>query len=348
MRRKLILIFSALFFAAIPRSSPAAQPGTVIEEFRLPAGDPGLSLYVRNKHPAGQEKFSPGRILLYVHGATYPAETSFDLALGGLSWMDYIAAHGYDVYLVDVRGYGLSTRPPEMSQPAEQNPPIVRTEVAIGDVATAVDFILKRRGVPRIDLLGWSWGTSIMGGYAARHPDKVEKLVLYAPLWLPSGAALADPGKTLGAYRAVSVADAKARWYNGVPEAKKKTLIPEGWFDLWAQATFATDAEGARQTPPVLRAPNGVLADRREFWEAGKPLYDPSLITAPTLIVHAEWDADLPSPHSHALFAKLTNARYKRFVEIGEGTHTVLMEKNRLQLFLEVQHFLDEEPREGQ
>ena len=31
--------------------------------------------------------------------------------VNGMSWMDYIARHGYDVYLVDVRGYGRSTRP---------------------------------------------------------------------------------------------------------------------------------------------------------------------------------------------------------------------------------------------
>jgi len=29
-------------------------------------------------------------------------------------------------------------------------------------------------------------------------------------------------------------------------------------------------------------------------------------------------------------------------VQIGEGTHTIIMEKNRLQLFSEVQLFLDE------
>jgi hypothetical protein len=36
------------------------------------------------------------------------------------------------------------------------------------------------------------------------------------------------------------------------------------------------------------------------------------------------------------------NAPYKRYVEIGEGTHTVMMEKNRMNLFREVQLFLDE------
>lgn len=38
----------------------------------------------------------------------------------------------------------------------------------------------------------------------------------------------------------------------------------------------------------------------------------------------------------------MTGALYKRYVQIGEGTHTVIMEKNRMQLFREVQSFLDE------
>jgi alpha-beta hydrolase superfamily lysophospholipase len=45
---------------------------------------------------------------------------------------------------------------------------------------------------------------------------------------------------------------------------------------------------------------------------------------------------------AQALFARLTSAPTKRYVVIGEGTHTVIMERNRLQLFREVQLFLDE------
>ena len=41
-------------------------------------------------------------------------------------------------------------------------------------------------------------------------------------------------------------------------------------------------------------------------------------------------------------FAKLVNATYKRFVELGEGTHTVMMENNRMQFFREIRGFLDE------
>ena len=115
-----------------------------------------------------------------------------------------------------------------------------------------------------------------------------------------------------------------------------------------ADATFATDPIGARQSPPVLRAPNGVVADGRDFWSTGKPLYDPVDIRVPTFLAHAEWDADLPNYMLYAYFEKLTNTPYKRYVQIGEGTHTVFMEKNRMQLFLSVQQFLDEMVEPGQ
>jgi pimeloyl-ACP methyl ester carboxylesterase len=326
----------------------AKTPKLVMEEFMVPAVDPGIDLYVRNKHPRGVKKFPGEKILLYVHGATYPSETAFDLKLNGLSWMDYIAQHGYDVYLVDLRGYSKSTRPPEMDKPAADNEPIVRTETAVKDVGAAVDFILKRRGVSKINLMGWSWGTSIMGWYTTQNNDKVNRLVLYAPQWMRDAPSLTDSGGKLGAYRSVSRDAAKGRWLTGVPEDKKADLIPPGWFEAWADATFATDPVGAAKTPPVLRAPNGVVQDGREVWSAGKSLYDPAGIRVPTFLAHAEWDADLPNYMLYAYFAKLTNAPYKRYVQIGEGTHTVIMEKNRMQLFQAVQQFLDERLKPNQ
>ena len=80
----------------------------VMEEFRVPS-DAGIEVYVRNKRPAGMTQFSAAKTVIYVHGATYPSETAFDLQLDGMSWMDYIAKQGYDVYLLDVRGYGKAT-----------------------------------------------------------------------------------------------------------------------------------------------------------------------------------------------------------------------------------------------
>jgi pimeloyl-ACP methyl ester carboxylesterase len=349
-RKPLVAILGVLFASCLTAAEkgPAGVADLVMEEFMVPAADAGIQLYLRNKHPKDLKTYPAEKVLLFVHGATYPAETAFDLRLGGVSWMEYIAVRGYDVYCVDLRGYGRSTRPPEMDQPAEQNEPIVRTETAVKDVGAAVDFILKRRGVARINLMGWSWGTTTMGWYTAQHNDRVNKLVLYAPQWLRNSASLIDKGGKLGAYRTVSAEAARTRWLTGVPEEKKADLIPAGWFEAWAGATFATDPVGSKQSPPTIRAPNGVLLDNREFWNAGKEVYNPTEIRVPTFLAHAEWDQDLPSYMLYAYFAKLTNAPYKSYIEIGEGTHTVVMEKNRMILFRAVQAFLDEPFRSGE
>src|SRR5262249_2160788 len=112
--------------AAAPVGGKAAADtatNLVTEEFMIDATDPDTKLYVRNKHPEDIQRLVPERTLLFVYGATQPAEATFDLPLEGVSWMDNIARHGWDVYLVDVRGYGRATRPPQMDQPAQSNPP---------------------------------------------------------------------------------------------------------------------------------------------------------------------------------------------------------------------------------
>jgi pimeloyl-ACP methyl ester carboxylesterase len=323
-----------------PSGASAAQP-VAMEEFMV-ASDPGIQVYVRNKYPRGSSRFPATKVVLYVHGATYPSETAFDLPLDGLSWMDYIAQRGYDVYLVNLRGYSRSTKPREMSEPPDKNPPLVRTETAIRDIAAAVDFIRQRRGVDKVSLIGWSWGTTVMAKYTTLNNDKVHKLVLYAPQWIRNTPSLIGGADAkIAAYRTVTKTAARERWLTGVPADKKASLIPAGWYEAWEQATFATDQKGP--APGSLRAPNGILQDGREYWSAQKPLYDPALIRVPTLVVHAEWDADLPSYMPQQYFTKLVNVPYKAFLEIGEGTHTVIMEKNRMQLFHGVQAFLDDQ-----
>jgi pimeloyl-ACP methyl ester carboxylesterase len=301
--------------ATLLATAAAAQSELVSEEMMVKSPDAGIELYVRNKRPTAMTAFRPERTLLYVHGATYPASTAFDLKLDGLSWMEYIAARGYDVYLLDLRGYGKSTRPKEMAEDAKSNPPIVRTDTAVKDIGTVVDFILARRNIPRLNLMGWSWGTVTMATYTTQNPGKVERLVLYAPGWIRQTASLVQAGPgPLGAYRTVTREQARQRWMTGVPEDKKATLIPSGWFDAWADATFATDPEGSRASPQFIRAPNGVVHDSQEYWAAGKAYYDPAKITVPTLLVHAEWDRDLPPYMAQTLFPLLVNSPGKRYV----------------------------------
>ena len=330
--------------AAVP--ALAQTPALITEEMMVKTADAGIEVYVRNKRPANMTNFRPEQTVLYVHGATYPSETAFDLKLDGLSWMEYIASRGYDVWLVDLRGYGKSVRPPEMADKPEANPPIVRGETAVKDIGTAVDFILAKRNIARLNLLGWSWGTTLMATYTTQNAAKVERLVLYAPAWIRQTASLVQAGPgPLASYRMVNREQAKQRWYTGVPEDKKADLIPAGWFDAWADATFATDPVGARMNPAVVRAPNGVVQDGTEFFGAGKPYYDPAKITVPTLLVGAEWDRDTPPYMAQTLFPLLVNAPGKRYVALAEGTHTIIMERNRLKLFEAVQAFLDEAKR---
>jgi alpha-beta hydrolase superfamily lysophospholipase len=182
-----------------------------------------------------------------------------------------------------------------------------------------------------------------MATYTTQNADKVQRLVLYAPVWIRTTASLVQTGSgPTPAYRSVRRDQALGRWLTGVPEDKKASLIPAGWFDAWANATWATDPAGAAMTPPVLRAPNGVVQDGLEFFGAGKAYYDPAKITVPTLLVGAEWDRDTPPYMAQTLFPLLVNSPAKRYVMLAEGTHTIVMEKNRLELFKAVQSFLDE------
>lgn len=332
--------------AALASAAYAQAPNIVMEEMMVPSSDPGIEIYVRNKHRADMSTFRPERTLVLVHGSTYPAHTAFDLKLDGLSWMDYIAAHGYDVYLLDLRGYGKSTRPKEMEEDPKANPPLVRGDTAVRDIGSVVDFVLNRRNLPRVTLLGHSWGTTLMATYTTQNAAKVERLVLYAPVWIRTTPSLVQTGSgPIGAYRLVTQEQAQARRMTGVPEDKKAELFPAGWFETWAAATWASDPKAAERNPPAVRAPNGTVQDTAEYWAAGKAYYDPAKITVPTLLVLGEWDRDTPTYMAQTLFPLLVNAPGKRLVILAAGTHSMYMEKNRLKLFEAVQSFLDEAGR---
>ena len=79
-----------------------------------------------------------------------------------------------------------------------------------------------------------------------------------------------------------------------------------------------------------------------EFWTSGKTMYDPAQITVPTLIAIGEWDKDTPPYMAQAIFPLLVNSPGKRLVMLAEGTHHMMLEKNREALFRAVQAFLDE------
>jgi pimeloyl-ACP methyl ester carboxylesterase len=312
------------------------------EDIRVPYGDE-VQIFVRNKRPEGVQTFKSDRIAIIMHGATYPGSSTFDLPVAGKSWMDYMAERGFDVYALDLPGYGLSTRPAAMDLPPNQNPPFMRGTEAVKAIGAVVDYVRKRRGVEKVNLIGHSWGTTLCATYTTENQAKVGRLVLYAPIWLRTTASPIQVQGTLGAYRVVSREQTLARWLSGIPEDKKASLIPAGWFDMWASATFATDPKGEGKT---LRAPNGVVQDGLEYWGATLPqaYWDPTKIIAPVLLVLAEWDRDAPLYMAQTLYPLLANAAWKRHVVLSSGTHFIVMESNRILLFRTVQQFLEEAP----
>ena len=77
-------------------------------------------IYVREIVVAGtalRGRPAPGNVVLFVHGAGTPAEVSFDVPYKDYSWMAYLAKAGFDVFSMDMTGYGRSTRPPAMNDP---------------------------------------------------------------------------------------------------------------------------------------------------------------------------------------------------------------------------------------
>src|SRR5260370_27714228 len=110
MRLKRLSLCALLAPFAMPVSAMAEEakaskaPEIVMEEFHIPSTDAGITLYVRNKHPAGIKRFPVNKILLYVHGGGGSSATRFHLPLYGLSWVAYAAPHGYYAPLFAVPG----------------------------------------------------------------------------------------------------------------------------------------------------------------------------------------------------------------------------------------------------
>lgn len=298
-------------------------------------------IHVRNKRPTTETHFDPERIVIMQHGATY-GSVAFDQRFNGVSWMDYLAMRGFDAYCLDLPGYGNSERPTIMDEPAGDNAPFMRTPDAASCLARVVDFVCERRGVPKVSLIGWSWGTAIASYFSAGAIDRVTRLVLYAPVWdrRESGPSPIQPDGPLGAYRTVSREATLARRQRGLSDADK-SVMPSAWFDEWWAATAASDPLGAGET---IRAPNGVVLDGIEYWEVGRPLYDPAKLSIPVLVVVGEWDQDTPVSMAQTLFPKLTSAPWRRLSVLSGGTHTMLMERNRMLLFRSVSQFLEEPP----
>ena len=145
--------------------------------------DPNVIIHVREVVLAGRERTvaKDGKILVLVHGGTFPGTVAFDTDYKNVSLMKELAQAGWDTFALDLEGYGSSTRPLNMDNPQAfpDDPAPLRAEATVANVARVVDFVCDLRGVKKVHLLGWSAGATIeVPHYALQYPEKVAKMVL--------------------------------------------------------------------------------------------------------------------------------------------------------------------------
>jgi pimeloyl-ACP methyl ester carboxylesterase/DNA-binding CsgD family transcriptional regulator len=222
-------------------------------------------------------------------------------------------AESHTVVRYDERGCGLSGRDPgELS-----------LDAWVGDLETVVDAA----GLDRFALLGVSQGAAVAVAFAARHPERVERLVLYGGF--VRGRRLRSPRER--AHEEALVAAIRAGWAESQPAFRRvfsMMFLPEGtpeqmaWYDE-LQRESTTAATAAR----LVEARGGIdVTDLA-----------PS-VDAPTLVMHARRDRVVPADQAPALAGLIPNAR---MVLLDSANHILLADEPAWPTFLsELRTFL--------
>ena len=341
------------FLAIIFLSGSIASPVELQRQDFFVNADPGIRLFVRELR-SGR---GAGKPILLLHGARVPGLASFDLPVPGGSFAADLAQLGFDVYVMDVRGYGRSTRPKEMDDPPNSHPPLVRSDEAVRDIAAVVDAIRRRRHVAQVALFGWATGGQWAGYYASLYPDKISALIVLNSLYrgnslhpfIGHGSDSEDPAHpnhfnqaACGAYRLNDAASLLRSWDRNIPVDNKNEWRDPDVAKAYVDASLASDATSRSRTPPSFRSPCGALED--SFYLAiGRQLWDASLITAPTLVLAGENDFWSRPEDRDNLAADLVHSARVRVVVISGATHFVHLdrsEKGRRVLLDEINSFV--------
>lgn len=310
------------------------------------AGQP-TQIYVREVVEPGvalRGGLAQDRVALFIHGAGTPAEVSFDVPYQDYSWMAYLARAGFDVFAMDMTGYGRSTRPAAMNDPCnlsreqqaqfipqlitapcDASYPRQMTTLASdwNDIDAVVNHIRTLRHVEKLNLLAWSLGGPRSGGYAAHHPDKVLKLVLLAPAY--NRNAKAEQPEQVPASGAAMNTQSRAEFITnwdrqvGCPGQYE----PEARDSVWSEM-LASDRVGATWGSGVRRAPLVTS------W--GWTTAVVSKMQVPILMVSGAHDKQVNPDRVRDFYSDLGSTS-KVFLDLACSSHNAMWEKNHLLLF---------------
>ena len=299
---------AVLLFALGALSGVAhGEPAKGVEHFAQ-AGQIKIRIWEKSEgDPAGKP------VIVLAHGSASSGQESFDLQVPGeqlkagtpsYSLMDYLAHEGFDVFAADVRGFGRSTHPDEG----------VTTAEAALDLEVAVDYIERLRGVPKVGLLAWSWGTQYAGLYVSAHGDKVSRYVSFAQMH----AASPDLVR-----RRLNLETLRATPYITIPEANWKTRFvsqtPQAVNDRNVIDAFARAASGMEAMTPT--GPQVDMCTKL-------PLVDPRSITLPVMMIHGQYDDVADTDGLMPFFIALPNA-HKKYVIVPDAGHMMQFQAGR-------------------
>jgi pimeloyl-ACP methyl ester carboxylesterase len=309
--------------------SAAPQLDAREQHFRIPGPRRGLSLFL-TLLPAAKTAFKPRRVVLYLHGATFPSALSIAHRFAGRSWRDELNDAGFDVWGLDFYGFGHSDRYPEMNKPALENPPLCVAADAAEQVATAVRFILGHQNIEKLSLISHSWGSMPAGLFSGRHPALIDRLVLFAPIGQRPPRRYEQPA-TFPAWRIVSLEDQWNRFVEDVP-AHEPPVLSRVHFEEWGQRYLDSDPESRARDPAGVKTPLGPFSEIIKAWH-GHLAYYPGTVRAPVAIIRGEWDGLMPDDDARRLFDSFAQAPIKCDIKIGRGTHLMHLEAMRLALW---------------
>jgi pimeloyl-ACP methyl ester carboxylesterase len=297
-----------------------------------------VPLFVREKVRRGHH-LSRGVVLMVV-GANLPTVPFFDLPFRNYSWMDFLARAGFDVFAMELQGYGLSARP-RMDDPCNTDPsmqfllipyplsepcdPPYPFKMAIqsdwDEIDRVVDYVRQLRGVEKVNLVSHSRGGPRTGGYASQHPEKVEKLVLYSPaMYDRTGPSDPPPLPERGFLMALSRFPNFFHTWDGQVgcEDQFRADIRE----TIANTILAFDPLGSTWGAGVWRAPLGIT-----LW--GWNAEAAQRIDVPTLIIRGQLDTQAPESPQRDLFADLGTS-HKVFVSVACASHPLVWENQHM------------------
>ncbi|WP_226909040.1 alpha/beta fold hydrolase [Serratia marcescens] len=355
-----LLVMSASSSLAASEENEIPAPINRTDRYILLAG--AEQLHVREVSLKTEGKIPQPPVLL-IHGARVPGLASFDLPVKGGSLAAALALAGFRVYILDLRGYGLSSRPAAMDSPPDQSAPLIRTADAVTDIGHAVQAIQTWSGAPRVNLLGWATGGHWAGAYAAQYPQNVERLVLYNTLYggsahhplLGRGSPLDDPQNSghfnaakFGGWSLNTRDSLFVAWDNSIPVADKTQWRDETVKRAYADAALASDSTSQRRTPPSFRAPTGAMADSFELAIGRKQWSATALTTVPVLVIHSGRDFWSRPEDVDAIMKDAPSAEK---LVIPEATHYVHLDRDNAgrQRFLQgvVRFLTPPQPKNG-